>query len=88
MYFLHILKTVDNLPKNVPTRPEFWLSVINNSLPLRLYCTCPKETRRDANTIVVFEFPHTYADTFVLQHACESIMTKYYHVRFAITDTV
>lgn len=86
MYLLHILKTRD-LPRTIPRRATFWKHLLDNHLPLRLYCRIPKKPYpRDENTVVILEFPYEYTDTFLLQHACSKIMQTFLTIGFAITE--
>ena len=87
MYLLHIIKSVENFPRNIPQRRSFWQNMINAMLPGRLYCRRTDADLRDENTIVVMEFPHERSDAFILSHVCSKILRSFPCVHFSIIET-
>ncbi len=88
MYLLHIIKSVENFPRNIPQRRTFWQNMINAMLPGRLYCRRTDADLRDENTIVLMEFPHQRSDVFILNRVCSKILRSYPYVHFSIIETM
>jgi hypothetical protein len=88
MYLIHIIKSVENFPRNIPRRRSFWQNMINAMLPGRLYCRRTDADLRDENTIVLMEFPYQRSDVFILNRVCSKILRHYPYVHFSIIETL